>query len=391
MKILRKTGIFILTTVMIFTLTSTTKINTFASQILNNNSGKPVNVAVLLYSFDDLFMLQLKQSFEELQKEDNSNVRFTFYDGKNNIAIQNQTLDSVLNNNVDLIIANLADVSESSVENVISRVKQKNVPIVLLGSELIVPSKVAKDYRKAAFLLPNSNEAGMTEGKILVDMWNTNKAALDKNNDNILQYILLQGKDNDPIAIDRSKYAISTLNDSGIKTQQLQAVHDDWLKELAKSSMESLFLKYGGNIEAIIANNDAMAIGAIEALQKYGYNKGDKTKNIAVVGIDALTEARKLVDNGFMTGTVVQDPKVLAEVFYNVGMNLVKNLNPTENTNYKVVDGNIIIPFSYQEYVGQTSTLLQKGTDPCVNLHGTHCKFPITVFYIYSSFLTFFN
>jgi len=378
MKILRKTGIFILTTVMIFTLTSTTKINTFASQILNNNSGKPVNVAVLLYSFDDLFMLQLKQSFEELQKEDNSNVRFTFYDGKNNIAIQNQTLDSVLNNNVDLIIANLADVSESSVENVISRVKQKNVPIVLLGSELIVPSKVAKDYRKAAFLLPNSNEAGMAEGKILVDLWNTNKAALDKNNDNILQYILLQGKDNDPIAIDRSKYAISTLNDSGIKTQQLQAVHDDWLKELAKSSMESLFLKYGGNIEAIIANNDAMAIGAIEALQKYGYNKGDKTKNIAVVGIDALTEATKLVDNGFMTGTVVQDPKVLAEVFYNVGMNLVKNLNPTENTNYKVVDGNIIIPFSYQEYVGQTSTLLQKGTDPCVNLHGTnylgHCK-----------------
>ena len=39
-------------------------------------------------------------------------------------------------------------------------------------------------------------------------------------------------------------------------------VNADWSKELAKNSIKSLFLKYDGRIEAIIANNDAMAIGA---------------------------------------------------------------------------------------------------------------------------------
>lgn len=46
-----------------------------------------------------------------------------------------------------------------------------------------------------------------------------------------------------------------------------------------------------------------------------------------------------------MTGTVIQDPRIEAEVLYKVGMNLIKNLSPTENTDYKVAEGEIIIPF----------------------------------------------
>lgn len=111
-----------------------------------------------------------------------------------------------------------------------------------------------------------------------------------------------------------------------------------------------MYLKYDGKIEAIISNNDAMAVGAIEALQKYGYNTGDKSKNVAVVGIDGLPEAINLIDKGFMTGTIIQDPKVEAEMFYTIGMNMVNNLNPLENTNYKMVDGEIIIPFPYNAY-----------------------------------------
>lgn len=78
MKILRKTLSLIMIILIIFTFKDTNQVNTFASQILNNNSGKPVNVAVLLYSFEDLFMERLKQSFEEIQKENSDKVRFTF-------------------------------------------------------------------------------------------------------------------------------------------------------------------------------------------------------------------------------------------------------------------------------------------------------------------------
>ncbi|WP_077831869.1 galactose ABC transporter substrate-binding protein, partial [Clostridium beijerinckii] len=283
--------------------------------------------------------------------DNDDKIKVTFFDGKNNIALQNETIDSISKNDFDLILANLADVSENFVEDIIFKVKSKNIPIVFLDVDPKVVSKVSKYYDKAAFILANSDLAGTVQGKILVNLWNTNKSALDKNNDNVLQYILLHGEADNPVAIDRTKYAISTINNSGINTEQLAFVNANWLKTLSKDSIESLFFRYDDKIEAIISNNDDMAIGAVEALQKYGYNKGEKSKNIAIVGIDGIPEAKSLIDKGFMTGTVIQDPKILAEVFYNVGMNLVNNLSPTENTNYNVVDGEIIVPFPYEEYI----------------------------------------
>jgi len=105
------------------------------------------------------------------------------------------------------------------------------------------------------------------------------------------------------------------------------------LKKMRAEDIESLFLNYSDKIEAIIANNDAMAIGAIEALQKYGYNKGNKEKNILVVGLDAIPEARYLVNKGFMTGAVIQDARAEAETIYYIGMNLVHGKAPLDGTN----------------------------------------------------------
>ncbi|WP_459476490.1 galactose ABC transporter substrate-binding protein [Clostridium saccharoperbutylacetonicum] len=342
----KKIAIFFLVIVIIAKLSINYDNNVYA------NNDKIVNVDVLLYTFDDPFMSSLKQSLENIQKENPTKIHFTFHDGKNNIVLQNVELDSIVNRgSVDLVMANLADISENAINGAIDIVKPKEIPIVFLDVPRDVVSKVSKNYKKAAFILANSDLAGTVQGNILVNLWNSNKKAIDKNNDNILQYVLLQGEIDNPVAIDRTNYVISTINNSGISTQQLALINANWFKELARDSIESLFLRYNDKIEAIISNNDAMAIGAIEALQKYGYNTGDESKNIAVVGIDAIPEARDLIYKGFMTSTVIQDSKVLAEVFYNVGMNLVRNLNPIENTNYKIINGEIIVPFPYEEYV----------------------------------------
>jgi methyl-galactoside transport system substrate-binding protein len=304
-----------------------------------------------LYSFDDLFMSQLKQTLGNIEKENPTKVHFTFYDGKNNISLQIETIDYICKNKIDLIIANLADISENSIKEVLNRVQPKEIPIIFLENSSEAISKISKNYKRVAFLTGNSFLAGFTEGNILVKLWNSNRKALDKNNDDILQYVILQGDINNPITINRTKYAILALNNAGIKTEQLASANNNWLKDFSRSSMDSIFFKYDDKIEAIIANNDAMAIGAIEALQKYGYNKGDTSKNIAVVGIDGVPEAEELIDKGLMTGTVIQDPNVLAKTLYDVGTDLVKGLNPTEDTNYSIISGSIIIPYPYSEYI----------------------------------------
>jgi len=340
-------------TLIFFTLISTTNINTYTCLNLSANNRNVVNAAVIFFRMEDPFTSKTIESLENIAKDNKNNIKFTFFDPKNNIAVQNGMIDSVLNSNYDLIILYLSNNREDVVADVINKVKQKNKPLILMNMPENVVSQVYKLYNKVAFVTPDSRKAGVNQGKIITDLWNSNKMDIDKNNDNTLQYVLLQGPTNDPQVVDRSKYAISTINDSGIKTKELAVINAGWDKDIARESIENLFLKYSDQIEAIISNNDAMAIGAIEALQKYGYNTGDKSRNIAVVGIDGLQEAIDLIDKGSMTGTVIQDSNVLAEVLYTVGMNLHNNLNPIENTNYMIVNREIIIPYPYDVYTGK--------------------------------------
>lgn len=101
-------------------------------------------------------------------------------------------------------------------------------------------------------------------------------------------------------------------------------------------------------IEAVICNNDDMALGAIEALKSEGYNTGkDASKYIPVVGVDATAPALQAIAAGQMLGTSLNDA-------YNQGTAAVKIANAAaqgqavteETVGYKITDGKYVwIPY----------------------------------------------
>lgn len=344
MKLFKKLTLIMLALMIITTLICSIQNKFYISSI--SVISNPPKVGVLLFNYNDPYMSLVKQSLENIEKENPDKVRFSFYDSKDNQSIQNTTIDNLIND-VDLLLVNLVDTKQSTISDIISKVRSKNIPLIFFNIE--IPTNAMPSSNKVLVIANDSKIAGAMQGKILVDIWNKNKSVIDKNNDNILQYILLQGKTDNEAAINRTIYSISTLNNNGIQTQQLALTICNWEQECAKNAISSLFLKYGGNIEAIISNNDAMAVGAIEALQAYGYNKGDETKTIPVVGVDAIPQAKELIAEGFMTGTVIQDPNNLANALYSVGLNLVYNKDPLEGTDYKFTKEGII-ETPYYEY-----------------------------------------
>lgn len=310
---------------------------------------KPVKIAVFLYDFKDKYISLVHESFEEIQKNNQDKVEFVFYDGQNDQSIQNNSIDSVLENeDSNLIFLNLVDTKVTS--EAINKIKAKNIPVILFNREPVDINAV-KSYNKAFFVGTDSKEAGILQGKILINAWNSNKS-IDRNNDDIMQYVMLMGEKDNTEAIDRTKYSVSTINSAGIKTQEIALRICGWNRDVAENIMESVFAINGNRIEAVISNNDEMAIGAIEALQKYGYNKDDKTMYIPVVGVDAIPEARKLVDEGIMTGTVIQDPKVMAKVIYDMGMNLVYERKPLDGIQYDFDQTGVAVRLPYGEYTG---------------------------------------
>ncbi|WP_315073509.1 galactose ABC transporter substrate-binding protein [uncultured Clostridium sp.] len=348
MKILIKLLILIMIPIIISSSINLSKKNVYAAP--NENKKLPIKVAVFFDNSNAMYISLLKQNLEQIQKENEDKVKFTFFNAGDNQSVQNQSIEDALDDNFDLFIIGIITPNLNDVKSTLSKVMAKNIPLILNPDPAKEIIDFVKPYKRFVVIGADFEQSGAMEGKLLIDEWNSHKESIDKNHDNILQYIMLRGRIGSPLTYLRTKYSILALNDAGIKTEELSSPYCEWLEDCAENSIESLFLKYGNKIEAIISNNDAMAVGAIKALQKYGYNKDDKNALIQVVGIDGMPAAKELIQKGLMAGTVVVEPHDLAEALYSIGMNLALGKSPLENTQYKFDDTGFTVHLTYKEY-----------------------------------------
>jgi methyl-galactoside transport system substrate-binding protein len=341
-----------LLTIIIVLIMTTFLLSGFSAKAVSDTSNitsrGPVKVGVLVYS-DNVFSFDIAKNLMDIQKENENKVEFTLFNANSNPAIESKLLNDMLDDDYDLLLVNISGkIVPELIENSVEKARQQGIPLIFFD---INPVKldVIKKYSKSLIINNDSKQGGTLQGKMIVDEWNANKGAIDKNRDNILQYIMIKGESDSLPAQERTNYSIKAITDAGIRVQELASINANWDQELAKSAVDSLFLKYDGKIEAIIANNDSMAIGAVEALQKYGYNIGNKEKTIPVFGINSSSETEDLIKKGFMAGSVPRNPRTSAEVLYTVGMNLVQNKNPLENTNYKFDETGVTILIPFEE------------------------------------------
>ncbi|MVX67057.1 substrate-binding domain-containing protein [Clostridium chromiireducens] len=346
MNILKKLLAFIIVSILLFHSIENTA---HASQNISNQ--KPLNVGVFLVDLSNAFNSDLKKSLEELQKESGNKIKFTVFDGKANQSVQNDDIARELDSNFDVFVVAPISSNEDQVSDALNKIIDAKHPLILFFPTTPELIKTIKTYPASVIIVGDTEQGGTLEGKILADEWKSNKGILDKNKDDKIQYVILKGPSNNLLTSGRSLYPIRALNDAGIKTEELFSTFCNWQRECAKTAIESQLLTFNGKIEAIISNNDNMAIGAIEALQKYGFNKGDKSKYIPVVGLGGVPEAKKLIDQGFMTGTIVQDSKLHANAIYDVAMNLASGKDPIAGTDYKYDETGITIKIPYYVYI----------------------------------------
>lgn len=311
----------------------------------------PIKVGVLLYREDDYYISSLKNELLKIENENKDKIDFIFYDGKGNQELQNQQIDEVINEKLDLILLDLVDVKKSCLP--VNKAKENNIPIIFFHRE---PSSMdcIKSYGKSLYIGTDACDSGNIQGQMIIDEWK-NKNIKDKNNDNIIDYILLKGEKDNLDAQARSRCVIKTIKESGLRTNEIASEYCNWEKECARIKIQELVSRYGDTIELIISNNDEMAIGAIMALQEMGYNKEGSKKHIAVVGIDGTEEAKKLIKDGAMTGTVIQDSAGMAQALYTIGMNLVEGKEPLKDTEYKFDETGVRVMIPYGNYITRNS------------------------------------
>ena len=219
-------------------------------------------------------------------------------------------------------------IQQSCIDFVIEKARGEEIPVVFYNKE---PSAAdLASYDKAYYVGTDSKESGIIQGQLIAKHWKAHPE-WDLNKDGVIQFVLLKGEPGHPDAEARTTYVVKTLNDGGVKTEQLHMDTGMWDTAMAKDKMDAWISGPNANkIEVVIANNDGMAMGAVESLKAQG-----KTA-IPVFGVDALPEALAMVKSGAMAGTVLNDAANQAKATFELTKNLAEGKPAGEGTNWKI-------------------------------------------------------
>ena len=249
--------------------------------------------------------------------------------------MQNDQVDIMLARGVDAMAINLVDPAAAPV--IIRKAKMDDVPVVFYNKE--PAAEQLASYDKAFFVGTDSKESGIIQGELIARHWD-HHPEWDLNKDGVLQYVLLKGEPGHPDAEARTSYVVSTLHEKGVQTEQLHLDTAMWDTAMAKDKMDAWISGPNADrIEAVIANNDAMAMGAIESLKAAAKSK------IPVFGVDALAEALALIEKGEMQGTVLNDARNQAKATFELTRNLAEGRAAGEGTEWQIVNKVVRIPY----------------------------------------------
>ncbi|NLC96067.1 MAG: galactose ABC transporter substrate-binding protein [Erysipelotrichaceae bacterium] len=268
-------------------------------------AGETVKVGVSIYKFDDNFMTLYREEIESYfaSLDDGNTYEVTIQDGKNDQAEQTNQIDNFIQQGYDVLIINL--VQSTSAATVIDKCADADIPCVFINrepEEADMDSYDGQDYEgKFTYVGADARQSGKFQGELIADLEDKG----DLNGDGVLQYVMVVGDPENVDAKYRTEFSISQYGEvSGNDVEKLDEQRGDWDQAKGQEIVANALVKYGDKIEAVFCNNDAMALGAAQAIEAAGRTVG---KDIYLVGVDALDDAKDLVKEGKMTGTVLND------------------------------------------------------------------------------------
>lgn len=295
-----------------------------------------VKIGSCIYRFSDAFMLRFRNAMSAESTKEGADL--VLADSQNDQAVQDSQVDEFIANGVNVLIINPVDRMKS--QAIIDKAKSADIPVVFINRE--PPASILATYSKAYYIGAKAEESGIEAGEIIVSYFKSHPEA-DKNKDGKLQFVMLRGENGHQDMILRSRYSVEAISSAGITPVEIAGAIANWDKLQAMNIMNAFIMSIGPeNIEAVIANNDEMALGAVEALKANDYNKGNADMYIPVVGVDANASALDAMDRGEMLGTVLNDADGQGAAAVKLAVMLAKG----QDVSKEVTDGKYIwIPY----------------------------------------------
>lgn len=207
-------------------------------------------------------------------------ISYVSYDGNNDAATQLSQVETMIADGVDAIILNPqdADACVACVEVA----EEAGIPIIGVNT-------MVNTDKLTSYVGSQDVSAGEEIMQYMIDYMESEE----------FNIVVLEGPMGQSAQLQRWEGINNVLADyEGIEILAYDTAN--WSRSEAMTLMETWLTTYGDEIDAVVAENDEMALGARQAIEAEGYD-------IPCIGIDGITDAVTAIQNGGMIASDFQD------------------------------------------------------------------------------------
>lgn len=305
---------------------------------------KSLKIGISVYDQYDTFISeeisQLKAYAKEKEQEWDITITVEVQDANKVQLTQNDQMDDFIRRGFDIACINLVDRTDAS--SIIEKAKIAGVPVIFFNRELVEEDLQRWDH--LYYVGADAFESGILQGEILAEACEKDFSAIDRNGDGVIQYVMLEGEAGHQDSMVRTLYVINTLKEKGYQVEKLGDEIANWNRAQAETKMNQFLKNFDGQIEVVLANNDDMALGAVDSLKK---NLGSRRQASedghpwpVVIGIDGTKVGLEALQAGDLLGTVLNDAKGQAISMLELARSVVMHTELPDDI--KLIDGKYI-------------------------------------------------
>ncbi len=287
------------------------------NEISEPESGREIKIGVTVYDQYDTFISSILNDLNEdvlkARFETGREIILETYNSAQSQATQDDQVEEMIKDGCDVICVNLVDRTAPS--NIIDVARNADVPIVFFNRELV--DEDMHRWNKLYYVGADAFLSGKMQGELAVDV--IREKNVDKNHDGEIQYVMLEGEAGHQDAIVRSENCVNRMLELGVRLDKLGYAIANWNRAQAATQMEKMIKKHGSDIEFVFANNDDMALGAIDAYNASGINRSSWPY---IIGIDGTEPGLSAVKDGTMVATVYNDAPGQADAIFQLAYRL---------------------------------------------------------------------
>ena len=293
--------------------------------------GGKAKIALLMRNMDEQFLKDYSDNIRKLAQS--AGVELNVQDARSDGATQLTQLQTLLNQGYKYFVI-VPCVSELS-EQMNKEIQAKGGAAAYSNIQPTVASlKVGKN-----FFFASSPEfvGGRYQGQLIADYFDKNP---DKAPGKAVNMLLILGQLGHPAQVNREAGLLAELKTRGYTVNVVARDTANWTPDQAQQKMDAWIASFRGKFNVVAAQNDGMAMGAVESLIQNGFTKSDASDGtsltVPVLGIDATADAIKSMKENKLYATVLQDAvgqsKAAFDVIYQIAAGTYKPGNAAGGT-----------------------------------------------------------